>query len=335
MFTYQIRERIFRVDADLSFPNDVVINIFFHKNTAFGNAGSEGRTWNKSTPGGVIFNANTGQFSIDPKNCIDSLDVTIKHSNILFSLKGNELQISTKCNSNSELTALLDSLYYVFPYVLSHTFRDTITVERVNGSVGGNEFRWELNALHIPIVISSQEKQEESVVKAWQYMAMLSSLNNRRIIAALKFYYTACRLARVGNSPWEFMSEIILNLCKALESLFPDSRETVREGLTKLDYSKDEIEEFFIPIMLLRSKIDSGHVFLSLFTREELNTLHAFTELAEQKWQEMLERLFLKLENKTIEIEEHEVSSADKEAKGIVSTIQAALVKSQSSETLA
>ena len=64
-------------------------------------------------------------------------------------------------------------------------------------------------------------------------MALLSRLNNRRIIAALKYYYTACRLSRVGNSPWEFMSEIILNFCKVLESLFPASRDTVREGLVK------------------------------------------------------------------------------------------------------
>jgi hypothetical protein len=322
MNTYQIRERVFRVDADLVFPNDVAINIVFHENTAFGNIGAPGRTWKRATPGGVIWDSNTGHFRIDPESTIEPLDVTIENSNMIFCLKGNELKIETHSETNGKLTSLLESLYYVFPFVLGLVFRDTVTIERVSGSVGEQNFRWELTTTNIPIVISEMEQQESSVIQAWDYMSMLSKLDNRRVIAALKYYHTACRLARVGNSPWEFMSEIVLNLCKVLESLFPASRDSVREGLLKLNYTSEEIEKYFIPIMLLRSKVDSGHVFLSLFTRSELNSLHSFTEIAESKWHEMLERLFLQLQGREITITEYEADSADTEAKGIIETMR-------------
>lgn len=327
MLTYQVRERVFRVDSELEFPNDVELNLYFHPDTALGNAGAPGRTWKQSTPGGVIFDANTGHFSIDPKNSLNPLEVIVEHSNMTFKLNGNHLTITTFCESNSELTKLLESLYYAFPFILSLELRDPITVDRVDGKVGSEKFRWELNSLNLPILISNQENQEKRVIKAWELMAFLSSIGNRRIIAALKYFYTACRLHRVGHTPWEFMGEVILNLCKTLEALYPSTRDCVREGLQDLGYSSSEVEEYFIPIMLLRSKIDAGHVFLSLFTRSELNSLHSFTEIVEIKWNEMFNRLFKVLQNGEVKIKEHELGSADNEAKNILKSIQETLRK--------
>lgn len=327
MLTYQIRERIFRADSELEFPNDVELNIYFHPDTALGNAGAAGRTWKQSTPGRVVFNANTGHFTIEPKNSLLPLDVIIQHRNMSFKLNGNHLRITTYCESNGKLTELIESLYYVFPYVLSLGLRDAITVDRVDGKVGSEKFRWELNSLNLPILISNQKKQEDHIVKAWELMDFVSSKENRRIIAALRYYYTACRLRRVGKLPWEFMGEIIVNLCKVLEALFPATRDSVREGLSNLGYLEDEIEDYFIPIMLLRSKIDSGHVFLALFTRSDLNSLHSFTDIVEEKFHEMLNRLILKLKREEVEIKDYKLTSADKEAKDIIQSIQNTIQK--------
>lgn len=46
--------------------------------------------------------------------------------------------------------------------------------------------------------------------------------SNRRLAAALHYYYVAKRLTEAGNLPQEFMTEIILNYYKVLEILFSD-----------------------------------------------------------------------------------------------------------------
>ena len=327
MLTYQVRERTFRVKRNLDFPNDVELRFVFHPDVAFGNAGAEGRTWRQSTPGGVVFNANTGHFSIDPAYGLEELDVTYEHSNMVFKLTRNELLLSTHCESNKELTELIESVYYVFPFVLSLCLQDPVVIDRVDGKVGSETIAWELAGWTAPILISNQEKQEQRIIQAWDLMGFLSSFGNMRLQAALKYYYAACRLHRVGHTPWEFMGEILLNFCKVLEVLFPPigdgmSRDAARAGLSKLGYSSEEIEGYFLPVMLLRSKIDVGHVFLSLFTRSELTALHAFTEAIEAKWHDMLERLIAKLQDDGTMLQDYESSIADQEAKGILSRIQ-------------
>lgn len=327
MLTYQIRERTFRVKGNLDFPNDVELRFVFHPDVAFGNAGAEGRTWKQNTPGGVVFNANTGHFIIDPAHALEELDVTYEHPNTLFKLTGNELLLSTHCESNKELTELLESVYYVFPFILSLCLQDPVVIDRVDGKVGSETFAWELAVWKAPILISNIKRQEQRIIQAWDLMGFLSSFGNMRMPAALKYYYTACRLRKVGHTPWEFMGEILLNFCKVLEVLFPPkgdgmSRDAARAGLSKLGYSFEEINNYFLPVMLLRSKIDVGHVFLSLFTKSELTTLHSFTEALEVKWHDMLERLVAKLQDDGTMLQDYDSSSADQETKDILSRIQ-------------
>ena len=330
MLTYQVRERIFRVKRNLDFPNDVKLRFLFHPDTALGNAGAEGRTWKQATPGSVIFNANTGHFRIEPKNGLDELDVTYEHSNIVFRLVANQLTLTSHCSSNRELTELLESVYYVFPFVLSLCLQEPVVVDRVDGSVGSEPLAWELKSWQVPILISNQEKQEQRVIEAWDLMAFFSSFGNMRMVGALKYFHAACRLSRVGHTPWEFMGELLLNFCKVLEVLFPPtggemSRDAARDGLSKLSYSSAEIERYFIPAMLLRSKIDVGHVFLGLFTRPELTALHAYTEVIERKWLNMLKRVVERVRADSTFLKGYEVSTADREAKAIVSSIKQSL----------
>jgi hypothetical protein len=274
-----------------------------------------------------MFNANTGHFRIEPKSSLDELDVTYEHSNTIFRLVANQLTLTSRCTSNRELTELIESVYYVFPFVLSLCLQEPVVVDRVDGRVGSEPFAWELKSWQAPILISNQEKQEKRVIEAWDLMAFLSGFRNMRIVGALKYFYAACRLSRIGHTPWEFMGEILLNFCKVLEVLFPPtgngmSRDAARDGLSKLGYSSAEIEGCFIPVMLLRNKIDVGHVFLGLFTRPELTALHSYTEVIERKWLNMLERVVERVQTDSAFLEGYRVSAADHEAKAIVSSIK-------------
>lgn len=78
------------------------------------------------------------------------------------------------------------------------------------------------------------------------------------------------RLIVAGNSDWEFMAEIILNLCKVLQILFGNKRDDVRKGLSKIDYSEEEREGDIIPIMILRDNLDVGHTLIKIFTKRNV-----------------------------------------------------------------
>jgi len=103
------------------------------------------------------------------------------------------------------------------------------------------------------------------------------------------------------------MSEVILNYSKILEVLFPQlknegNRDAARRGLADLGYTPDEYERCFIPAMSLRNDIDSGHVFLSVFKREQLNVLHEYTEAAEGKFRHLLQTIMENIENQTYDV---------------------------------
>ncbi len=328
MFTYNVRPRVFRISdgAALAFPSDVEVKFEFHPDTAFGNKGAAGRTWRQSTAGGTVFNANTGHFLIKPEQTLDALEVVFEHSNMRLALSGNVLTVATRSESNQELTELIESMYYVFPLVLSLQLRDPVVIDRVSGTVGNIPVAWELAEWRANILITNQDTQERRVVRAWELIDFLSKLGNRRVVTALCYFHTASRLRRAGHSPWEFMGEILLNLSKVLEVLFPPSadgktREEARNGLTALGYSAEEIEAHFIPVMLLRNEIDAGHVHLGLFTRGELATLHSYTAAMEDKWQEMLDRLLTHLQAGKMTLIPYGVTAARKGAKDIVAQI--------------
>lgn len=139
-------------------------------------------------------------------------------------------------------------------------------------------------------------------------------------------------MSEAGNSPSDFIAEVILNYCKILEVLFPPkgdgkTRDAARIGLAKLNYSKEEIERDFLPVMALRNWIDVGHAKLSLFDRNQLNILHKYTDEAEGYFRSMLCRLIdkLKLDNDLIEADPEGI--VDKQTATLIHRIGTTLPK--------
>jgi len=145
---------------------------------------------------------------------------------------------------------------------------------------------------------TTHEQQEESFVRAWIRLDLFDDPPRRRLLAALHYYYfyVATRLDRSAKAPGEFMSEALLNLAKVLEVLFPPdgdgkTRDAARRGLRQLGYSNADIERLFLPAMALRNELDVGHASLALLTRPQLTVIHAYTEVAETAFREMLNRV--------------------------------------------
>jgi len=94
-----------------------------------------------------------------------------------------------------------------------------------------------------------------------------------------------------GASPWEFMSEAILNFTKVLQALFGEKRDDVRAGLRSLGYSDADAEKYFIAAMSLRAQIDVGHVTTSVLRESDLGAIYRYLAEAEQKFRELLQRV--------------------------------------------
>ena len=321
MLTYQVRERVFRLDEEktFTFPTDVIIEIVFKPLQPFGSGLDEGKTCVKAVAASILFDANTGHHSIASEKPLSPLNVTINEELRKIELKGNVLTINQKVESLKELDELLQSLLFTLPILLNIEFVDPPSIESVSGKIDGNDFRWELNNWNMSFETTTQEKQEKKVIDSWERNTVLSQSGGRRLLAALHYFHVACRLTRSGNSPWEFMAESLLNYSKVLEVLFPSSGESksmeaVRCELKKLDIDTKEIEKYYVPAIALRNKIDVAHVDLSIFTRKQLQVLHTYTEEAETKFRELLKIIFSKLKDNEYSIPEYTNLEARTEA---------------------
>jgi hypothetical protein len=329
MLTYQVRPRVLKLEEGhtLPFPADGEVHFYFSPLQPFGVEAEGGHTAVQNVAASVLFNANTGAHSVESKQPLAPLNLTIEEPNRIVRMIGNVLTISQLYESNQQLTELIESIYFALPMLLAIEFADPPIIERVDGQIGKVKFRWELKIWRAQFDITTQDKQELSAASSWERVGVLSMPGRRRLLAALHYFHVALRLARRGEIAGEFLPEMILNLSKVLEVLFPPSgdgrtRDAVRAGLQELDFSETEIEADYIPAMALRNEIDVGHVDLSLFKVEQLALIHGYTEHAENAFRLLLKRVMERVASGSFEVEAYEPASAAGEAVKIVERLR-------------
>jgi hypothetical protein len=329
MFTYQVRPRLFKLDGNepLTFPGEGRVCFHFLPLQTFGKEAGNGRTAVQHAAVSMFFNANTGAHSIKSEPSLAPLDVLIKEPTRDVRLDGNVLSVSQHFGSNAELTGLINSLYFVVPLLLAAEFADPPFISLVNGCIGSVAFRWELRDWNAKFEITNQETQEQRVVDSWSRLDLLAVPKRRRLLAALHYFHVALRLSRRGETAGEFLSEVILNLAKALESLFPPAgngktRDAARAGLSTIGFSDREMEANYLPAMALRNEIDVGHVDLSLFSIDQLAVVHSYVERAERAFRLLFRRIFERIESGTFDVEAHEPLAAKGEAIKIIKRLR-------------
>ncbi len=329
MFTYQIRKRVFKLEKEgpLTWPADTEVQFHFRPLQPFGMEAGGGHTAVRGVEATAHFNANAGTHTIESKAPLKPLEVVIEEPGRLLTLRGNVLTVKARLHSNEKLIDLIWGVNFGFPLLLNVEFADPPIVERVDGSIGSVKFRWELANWKMEIVTTTQHKQESSVAKAWCWFDVITTPERRRLIAALHYFHVACRIARSAQTAGEFLPEVLLNLAKTLEVLFPptgdgQTRDAVRASLSKLGYSESEIEGDFIPAMALRNEIDVGHVELGVFTMDQLTVLHSYTERAEAAFRDLLKRVITKVEAGEFEIAPYKLQKPRPEAVRVIERLR-------------
>jgi hypothetical protein len=328
MLTYQARPRVFQHQPgeNLEFPAQGEFVLHFRPSQPFGVTPGGGRTIVRGAEASVLFNMNSGHHEVTSNPPLSPLDVTLKEPSRTARLLGTELSVSQHFDSLDELELTISGVYFLLPFLLNLSFADPPYVERVDGTVGGRSFRWELLQWNMNFQITTQDDQEGYVAKAWTRLGVVADPEQRRLAAALHSFHVACRLAIAGSTPGEFLAEVILNLAKSLEVLFPASgdgrkRDAARDALRTLGFTEQQIECDFIPAIALRNEIDVGHVELGLFSTEQLTIIHAFTDRALYAFREMFDRILNRTESGEFQIKGHDLKPS-RQAIGLIERLK-------------
>lgn len=335
MLTYQVRPRVFRFEGETvpTFPAKGEVNFYFQPGQPFGAAADGGRTANRAVKAQALFNANTGEHTIKSETPIPPLEAKYVVPGEWMELNGSVMTVSKDFETIHDLEGLVETVAYVLPALVNISYYDPPYVERVDGVIAGEKFRWEMRDWKMQFDVSTQGDQEEKFIKAWERISVLAEETRQRLAAGIHYFHVACRLSRSSSTAGEFVAESVLNLSKCLEALFPpdgdgNTRDAVRTGLRALDYLDDEIESKFIPAMALRASVDVAHVGLSIFKMEQLKVIHEYVDRTETAFRKMLERLFCAIESGKYEIQPHKPSKPPQEVLDIVERIAMSIATS-------
>ncbi len=306
MLTYQLQARTIRLSTEEKpiFPNDLLIEMILEPGTPFGIDDGPSKTGVKDQHVRINWNANVGRGYISCAPIINPPHVIMKYENMQMEMKENRLVTKTYCNNLSEVHEIIRTIYFSIPSLLNLEFIDSPTIKQITGSIGKCQFSWEFQEGDLLFDLTDTESQELKIKNTFEKLSTVCMEENRRLAAAIHYFFMACRLSIAGKSPWEFMAETVLNYCKTLQVLFGEDRDDVRKGLHSLGCSTDEIENVFIPIMLLRNEFDIGHASISILEQSELDTIYQYLFFLENAFRNMLVDLFSKIMDGTYNLKQ-------------------------------
>lgn len=301
MFTYQTRKVVYRFEIEPVFPSTGSVRIQLHPEQPFCvDLAGGGRTLFQGSEFNLLINMRSGKICVNASDPPNPLIGQFVGDTETLEIDGNVMTLSREFQSGIDLHEIIEQFVTVFPICLSPCFLDAPYVVGVSGEVGNAKFRRELTCTNFVQSMTTREIQVKHLKNAWDAMHSLSGGENSHIVAALRYFHTASRLAASEQTAGEFLSEVILNYSKSLEALFQakkgeGSRDAVRSGLTTLGIPDLEIERKFMPVMALRSELDVAHVALFKLEPTQLQVVYDYVSLTEGSFRDLFEKILDKV----------------------------------------
>jgi hypothetical protein len=276
----------------LSFPNHVHLSIAFNANPGLGGIAPPGQTAAAAAKTTLRWDANIGRSTVHSDPPLPELNLAVSWGPYDLRLQGQNLTVDFDSQTRDGLLSALWTFHYLLPILLSLDFLDAPTVATTSGTVGDAPFTWQVARTEGLFETTNSARQAEKFRRALDRMASVNGDSNRPLLASLAYFQRGVRLAATGDAAYEFAGEVILNLAKCLQALFPPeaglSREPVRKGLTRLGLSSEDIETWFVPCLLLRDTLDVAHIRFTSLTADQLRTLQVYSERALGHFRDML-----------------------------------------------
>lgn len=292
MLTYRLQPRVFRIEPDHSveYPAAGRIEARLLPAGMFGGAKAEGRFLLRGSGATIEWNANSGRGRALSHGELKPLKAGVQFPNAVVRLEGNLLIWEGRLQNHAELESATQVLLYVVPPLLALEMPEPPYVERITGVLGDVVFEYMHADATIPLAVVSQDSLERAAVDAIDRLPLALAKRADRALAAAYYLHVANRLLAAGYSQWEFMAEAVLNFDKSLRVLFGHRRDEVRRGLRNLGFGREQIEDQFVPILLLRSKLDVAHPRLLRPSKEQRLTIYDFLVDTPQRMNKVLKR---------------------------------------------
>lgn len=340
MLTYQVRARGLYTEPlgqKPPFPCSVTIALTFAPAMPFGGPVAPGRTAVLGETASMRFDSNTGRCLAESAVPLQPVDACISMNDGEIRFERETCRITFACDSRQELQSVLEKYHYLLPIVMNVDFPDAPVVCEVTGNAGGVDFCWGiLDPGPAAMYATTTADQEDKLAAAIRRVRLLDGRGpsgRKRLTAALHWFHVACRLERVGNAPWEFLGEILLNLAKILEVLFPAANgrtlEAARAGLASLGFTTEQAEAWYVPALALRNKIDVAHISLATFAQKDLEVIHQWAGGAECRFRVLLGRILGGVAAGTWELPEYTDDGPSADALDVVARLRASVTQTE------
>ena len=263
----------------IKFPAEAVVNVKLSPNELFGMAPLSGRL--SIAPVGATLNLERtdyrGANRIKVKGHYPVTDFSAQFIGRNFRLKGDIATFTFSVSSFHELDLFVAYADSLFPALFSGALQVAVEVEEIGGTLQGFPFKTIIETTSSnPILITAEQLPFKAYFDTIAPQDYLPSLP---IISSLRYLQQASRLESEGRYKGTFLGERILNLAKALESLFPGSIDEMRAELRGLNIAADYVE-VFASVRYIRNQIDVGHAAFTDISGEAIQEVFDFASLA-------------------------------------------------------
>jgi hypothetical protein len=331
VFTFAAKPRTLRLRnaASLSLPTTVTLKAKLGPSWLFGSGVDEPLHFVPCSTGvSMFFNANTGKWYARGGAQPRLISATSAIAGCSVQLAGDTASVTFEAQDLGQIHDLANLLLYGLPLALTSHLQFPCFVEHVIGTSAGGEFGYEAQVVMLQAGLVDEDDQDGRARRALDSLVLFAIPGRRRVQAALVYFARAARLLDAGHTRWEFMSESVLNLAKVLESLFPPggdgrTRDAARKGLSAVGYTQEEIEEWFVPALALRSELDVAHVWLALLASDQIEALTAYAEHAIDRFRDLLNKVAKLSIDGDVLIPEYAPVAADANAAAVIDAIAA------------
>jgi hypothetical protein len=277
-------------DIPLSFPAQVTAQITFGPEDAFGLPTERRTTVAVGQPTKFSGNANEGSIQLEGA-LIERLEAEFQVRHFRVRLNGNVLTLVFTASSYHEATQTLNSTHQLLVPIITHRLRTYVWIKLFTVMIGTGAFDFVLSPITRQVVAATTEQNTERIKESLVDWTGFKE-EHRPFFSALSYFRQAYRLALIQPGAEPMVSEILLNLAKAIEVIFRSNKhEEIRRQAATWGFPSDEIEEVMLPILILRSNLDVAHVALAQLTVAERDTVVAFSLQALSNMEAVIDRV--------------------------------------------
>jgi hypothetical protein len=272
--------------ASIAWPSDAIVYADLEPPDLFGEAADANpREVVLQSAAGVkaFWDNNTGRTHVESDvHMKPAASILRALSDVQLAVYGTRLSATFRANDMGEVMDVAHWIEFYYCPFLSLSTGVYVVPRRLHGQIGnGCAINFEFVKLSTQLKVFRDDVRDRALELARDFADMQDARVPRLVLASL-YFRQACRLqsSRQVLVPALGISEAVINLAKALNVLFGDSNDEIREGMKLLGFSHEEVESQIVPIMLIRSSMDVAHAVNRRLNTAQVDTLFEYCQRA-------------------------------------------------------